>query len=181
MDADAHLTPIRARAMQFSHTGITITDAQTPDNPIIDCNPAFEVITGYTRAEVLGKNCRFLQHSDIDKRTVKLMRDAIKNQQHVTVVVKNYRKDNSMFWNELSISPVYNDDDVLTHFIGIQNNVTVRETTRLELAQQNSELSRVNAELRTKNQQQKDIDERINELLVQSHSHIRPEAPNDMR
>ena len=175
METDDNLTPLRARAMQFSHTGITITDANLPDNPIIDCNPAFEVITGYTRKEVLGKNCRFLQHSDADKPTKELMRKAIKNRQHVTVVIKNYRKDGSMFWNELSISPVYDDNDRLTHFIGIQNNVTVRETARLDLAQQNTELSEMNVELQNKNQQQKDIDERINELLKQSHSHIRPE------
>lgn len=174
MDTDADLMPLRARAMQFSHTGIIITDAKQPNNPIIDCNPAFEVITGYTRSEVLGKNCRLLQHDDVDKHTLKLMREAIKNQEHITVVVKNYRKDGSMFWNELSISPVYDDNDQLTHFIGIQNNVTVRETARLELAQQNSELSAMNVELHNKNQQQKDIDERINELLLQSHSHIRP-------
>jgi PAS domain S-box-containing protein len=176
MDADAALTPLRARAMQFSHTGITITDASLPDNPIIDCNPAFEVITGYTRAEVLGRNCRFLQGPDVDPATLKRMRQAIKNKEHITVVIKNYRKDGSMFWNELSISPVYNDSDQLTHFIGIQNNVTVRETARLEQAQQNNELNKLNAELQQKNQQQKDIDDRINELLIQSHSHIRPRS-----
>lgn len=164
--------------MQFSHTGIVITDAKLPDNPIIDCNPAFEVITGYTRAEVLGQNCRFLQQGDTDKKTLALMRAAIKNKQHVTVVIKNYRKDGSMFWNELSISPLYDDRDRLTHFIGIQNNVTVRETAQLELARENSELSRMNVELQHKNQQQKDIDDRINELLIQSHSHIRPAGPD---
>lgn len=159
--------------MQFSHTGIVITDAKLPDNPIIDCNPAFEVITGYTRTEVIGQNCRFLQHDDADKPTLKTIRDAIKNTRHVTVVIKNYRKDGSMFWNELSISPVYDDGGKLTHFIGIQNNVTLRETARLELAKQNTELGKMNAELQHKNQQQKDIDERINELLKQSHSLFR--------
>ncbi|HUC87377.1 MAG TPA: PAS domain-containing protein [Candidatus Saccharimonadales bacterium] len=161
--------------MQFSHTGITITDASLPDNPIIDCNPAFEVITGYSRREVLGKNCRFLQHDDVDQDTLGLIRKAINQQQHITVVIKNYRKDGSMFWNELSISPVYNAKNRLTHFIGIQNNVTVRETAQRELTQQNTELSKMNVELQSKNQQQKDIDDRINELLIQSHSHIRPD------
>ena len=162
--------------MQFSHTGILITAANRPDNPIIDCNPAFEVITGYKRHEVLGRNCRFLQGPDMDGAVRQRMRDAIKNEQHITVVIKNYRKNGSMFWNELSISPVYDAAGKLTHFIGIQNNVTVRETARLEQAQQNVELSKMNVELQHKNQQQKDIDERINELLQQSHSHIKPDS-----
>lgn len=156
--------------MEFSHTGIIITDANIPDNPIIDCNPAFEVITGYTRAEVLGKNCRLLQQGDAEKSALKLIRNAISTKQHLTVVIRNYRKDGSMFWNELSISPIYDDNDKLTHFIGIQNDVTVRETARLEMKKQNSELSRMNSELLHKNQQQKNIDERINELLIQSHT-----------
>lgn len=170
MDKDAELTPLRARAMQFSHTGIVITDARLPDNPIIDCNPAFEVITGYPRNEVIGRNCRFLQRHDNDKATLDLIRSAIETEQHVTVVIKNYRKDGTMFWNELSVSPVYDDTDRLSHFIGIQNNVTVRETARLELSKQNMVLSDMNDELLTKNQQQKDIDKRISDLLNQSHS-----------
>jgi PAS domain S-box-containing protein len=157
--------------MEFSHTGIAISDARLPDNPVIDCNPAFEVITGYSRDEVIGRNCRFLQREDADPATLKRIRSAIKKEQHITVVIKNYRKDGSPFWNELSISPVYNDDNQLTHFIGIQNNVTVRETAKLELDKQNNELGRMNLELRRKNQQQVDIDSRINELLKQSHTH----------
>lgn len=155
--------------MQYSHTGIVITDARKLDNPIIDCNPAFEVVTGYTRQEVLGKNLRFLQGEDTDRKTLERLRRAIEKADHITVVIKNYRKDGSVFWNELSVSPVY-DDGKLTHFIGIQNNVTVREAARLELAKRNEELSHINLELQSKRQQQKDIDARISELLKQSHS-----------
>jgi PAS domain S-box-containing protein len=169
-DTDAELTPLRARAVQYSHTGILITDARVSDNPIIDCNPAFEIITGYTRADVLGRNCRFLQHDDTDQKILGQLRSGIEKAEHVTVVIKNYRKDGSMFWNELSVSPVYDERGVLSHFIGIQNNVTVRETARLELAQKNTALSDMNAELQKKHQQQKDIDEMISDLLKQSHS-----------
>jgi PAS domain S-box-containing protein len=169
MNEDSELTPLRARAMQFSHTGIVITDARAKDNPIIDCNPAFEVITGYTRAEVLGRNARFLQQDDVDKEILDQLRAALERAQHITVVIKNYRKDGSTFWNELSVSPVYDEDDRLTHFIGIQNNVTVRETARLEQAKKHSELGNINAELQRKGQQQRDIDKLINDLLRQSH------------
>ena len=168
---DNSLMPLRARAMEFSHTGITISDAQLPDNPIVDCNSAFEVITGYSRDEVLGKNCRFLQHDDVDESTLNQIRSAIRQGKHLTVVIKNYRKDGIMFWNELSISPVYGDDGRLSHYIGIQNNVTVRETARMELKNQNHELNEMYSELSNKSKQQRDIDSRINELLRQSHSH----------
>ena len=168
---DRNLEPLRARAMEFAHTGIVITDAREPDHPIIDCNPAFEVVTGYSRTEVLGKNMRLLQREDADPQTLGAIRKALDKRQHITVVIKNYRKDGTPFWNELSISPIYDEHDQLTHFIGIQNNVTVRETARRELAEENSELSKMNDQLRHKAEQQTAIDTRINELLRQSHSH----------
>ena len=170
MSEKVDLVSLRARAMEFSHTGIIITDARLPDNPIIDCNPAFEVITGYSRKEVLGRNCRFLQGDDADQATIAAIRRAISHRQYITVVIKNYTKSGILFWNELSISPVFDRSDQLTHFIGIQNNVTVRETARLELAAEHTELSQMNNVLQQKVQQQKDIDARISELLKQSHS-----------
>jgi PAS domain S-box-containing protein len=165
----AELNTLRARAVQFSHTGIVITDAMKPGNPIIDCNPAFEIITGYAKSEIMGRNCNFLQHDDVDQSTLSEIRLAIVNQVHLTVIIKNYRKNGQMFWDELTISPVFNEHDKLTHFIGTQNNVTVRETARLEQSRQNLELSTLNDALRQKNQQQKAIDSRINDLLRQSH------------
>lgn len=163
-------TPLRALAMQFSHSGIVIADALAPDMPVIDCNPAFEVISGYKRDEVVGQNCRFLQQDDVDPKALEQIRRAIAGRVHTTVVIKNYRKNGTMFWNELSISPVYGREGELTHFIGIQNDVTVRETVQQELKKENAQLSKMNKELRMKNSQQKNIDDRINELLRQSNS-----------
>jgi PAS domain S-box-containing protein len=160
---------LRARAMQFARSGITITDTRLPDGPIIDCNPAFEVITGYTRAEVIGQNCRFLQNDDNNQPSLKLLREAIQEKKHITVVLRNYRKDGSMFWNELSISPIFDENNELTNFIGIQKDVTMRENFRHELEKQNSELSLLNTELKIRSQQQRDIESRINDLLKQSH------------
>src|ERR1035441_4353923 len=99
MDENSTLEPLRARAMEFAHTGIIITDATDPDNPVIDCNPAFEVVTGYSRQDVLGRNMRFLQRDKADKDALTAIRAAIKNQRHVMVVIRNFRKDGSMFWN----------------------------------------------------------------------------------
>ena len=167
---EQQLNPLRARAMQYAHTGIIITDATASDNPIIDCNQAFEVITGYPRSEVLGRNCRFLQGFEKDPTEMNILREAIKTERHITVILQNYRKDGTIFWNELSISPIYDDQGVLTNYIGIQNDVTVRENIREELLKQNHELGTLNTELQRQNQQQRDIDSRINDLLKQAHT-----------
>src|SRR5258708_1598731 len=95
MDENRVLEPLRARAMEFAHTGINITDALDPENPVIDCNPAFEVITGYSRSEVLGRNLRFLHRGQADADTLSEIRTAIKKQRHVTVIIRNFRKDGS--------------------------------------------------------------------------------------
>jgi PAS domain S-box-containing protein len=168
MDHEEYI-PLRALAMQFSHSGIVIADAQASDMPIIDCNPAFEVISGYRRAEVVGRNCRFLQHEDAEAESLTAIRKAVADRVHTTVIIKNYRKNGTMFWNELSISPVFGESGELTHFIGIQNDVTVRETVQRELRKENAQLSRMNRELVSKNQRQKNIDDRINEILRQSN------------
>jgi two-component system sporulation sensor kinase C len=107
-------------------SGITIADALRPDLPLTYVNPAFEAMTGYTFAEVQGTNCRFLQGNEPDQPAVLLIREAIRAQRHVTIVLKNFRKDGSPFWNELSLSPIRNLDGRLTHFVGIQSDVTAR-------------------------------------------------------
>ncbi len=107
-------------------SGITIADANAPDMPLTYVNPAFEVMTGYCMEDVLGKNCRFLQRDERDQPGVAEMREAIAQRRQITVVLRNYRKDGSSFWNELFISPIRNREGVLTHFVGIQNDVSAR-------------------------------------------------------
>ncbi len=123
------------RAITASPSGIIISDSTQPDCPIIYCNPAFERLTGYCEHEVLGINCRFLQGEDTDPRALTQIRTAIKKEQDCTVTLKNYRKDGSYFWNELSISPVRDPDGRLTHFIGIQTDVTARKQSEDALRQ----------------------------------------------
>ena len=115
------------RAVAAVRNGIIIADAQQPDYPIIYCNPAFEEITGYSQAEILGRNCRFLQGPATDPTVTVQIRDALQNGRECRVVLKNYRKDGTPFWNELTISPVRDDAGRLTHFVGIQNDITARK------------------------------------------------------
>ncbi len=115
------------RAIKASPSGIVISDFTQADCPIIYCNPAFERLTGYSQKEVLGRNCRFLQGEDTDKTELARIRHALVTRQDCIVTLKNYRKDGSYFWNELSISPVRDREGRLTHFIGIQTDITQRK------------------------------------------------------
>lgn len=115
------------RAVAASSNGIVITDPRRQDNPIIYVNPAFERTTGFPVEEVLGRNCRFLQGSDRDQPPLAELRDAIREGRECRVMLRNYRKNGEQFWNELYISPVYDEAGRLTNFIGVQNDVTERK------------------------------------------------------
>ena len=117
---------LRDQAMAASSVGIVIADARLPDMPLIYVNPAFEQITGYSDIEVLGYNCRFLQGAKTDRATVDVLRRAIKAGENCTVTLLNYRKDGEPFWNELTISPIYDEKKKLTHFVGVQSDVSRR-------------------------------------------------------
>jgi PAS domain S-box-containing protein len=110
--------------VQAVSTGIVITDAKLPDNPIIFANEAFYVMTGYGPEETVGFNCRFLQGTDARQKEVQVLRTAIKAGSHCKVVLRNYKKDGTLFWNELYVSPYFDDYGVLSNFIGIQHDVT---------------------------------------------------------
>lgn len=122
------------RAITSARNGVLITDANQPDNPIVYVNPAFERITGYSGEEVLGKNCRFLQGTDRDQPALDEVRAAIREGRECRVDVRNYRKDGTLFWQELSISPVRDERGNVTHFVGIQDDVTERKLAEARLA-----------------------------------------------
>jgi diguanylate cyclase (GGDEF)-like protein/PAS domain S-box-containing protein len=126
-----------ASAIANLTTGVVITAPSLPDNPIIFVNPGFTQITGYTAAEVMGKNCRFLQGEATDPVALQEMREALRSHRSYTCVLLNYRQDGSPFWNELTINPVLDGDGKLTNYIGLQNDVTARK--QVEAAQRESE------------------------------------------
>ena len=120
------------RAVAASSNGIVITDPNLADGPIIYVNPAFERTTGYSRDDVIGRNCRFLQDQDRDQPAVGELREAIEAGRECRVVLRNYKKDGTLFWNELYVSPVYDDEGRLTNFVGVQNDVTERKRAEEE-------------------------------------------------
>ena len=117
---------LKDRALDVAAEGITIADARLPARPLIYANNGFERLTGYPVAEVLGRNCRFLQGPDSDPAAVAEIRAAIAGQRECIVEILNYRRDGSSFWNRLSITPVRDESGVVTHYIGIQSDVTAR-------------------------------------------------------
>jgi|GEM_PF-1099855 len=117
---------LRDKAISAVQSGIIITDPNQPDNPIIFCNPGFEKISGYHIEEVLGRNCRFMQGPDTDNNTIAEIRQAINDKKHCSVILKNYRKDGTSFWNNLTISPIFNSRGSLINFVGIQSDITNR-------------------------------------------------------
>jgi PAS domain S-box-containing protein len=120
-------------ALSASISGIVITDYQLEDNPIIYCNRAFEDITGYSQEEILGKNCRFLQAENRGQIGRYKLQDALTAGTDCNVELVNYRKDGTMFYNELYVAPIRDHEGRITHFIGIQNDITVRKQKEITL------------------------------------------------
>ncbi len=114
------------RAVTASTNSIVITDPNRPDDPIVYVNPAFEETTGYAAGEALGRNCRFLQGEDRDQPALAGLKIAVREGRQCTVVLKNYRKDGTLFWNELSIYPVRDQGGRVANFVGVQNDITER-------------------------------------------------------
>lgn len=129
-----------AQAIEACNLGISISDAKDPTNPLIFINSGFKKITGYGE-EILGRNCRFLQGDETDKQAITDVRTAIANKSKFRVELINYRKDGSKFWNSLQISPVFDNNQKLIAFVGIQQDVTERiEINKaLELAKHQAE------------------------------------------
>jgi diguanylate cyclase (GGDEF)-like protein/PAS domain S-box-containing protein len=128
------LLRLRERALHAASNGILITRCAGRDNPIEYVNPAFERITGYSAAESLGRDSRFMAAPGLDDEERGQLRDAISERREVNVIFRNLRKDGTLFWNELSITPVLDDQGVATHYIGVINDVTAvkQRTSHLE-------------------------------------------------
>ena len=128
-DEMAEWRELKDRALDVAAEGVTIASARTPDRPLIYANKGFERMTGYSVMDVLGRNCRFLQGPDTDPATVAEIRSALAESRECVVEILNYRKDRTTFWNRLSITPVRDSLGEVTHFIGVQSDVTGRRET----------------------------------------------------
>lgn len=114
--------------------GITVADPSQPDNPIIQVNDGFCELTGYEREEILGRNCRFLQGEATREEPVAKMREAIAAEDPVTVELRNYRKDGSMFWNRVTIIPIRSNSGTVTYYFGYQQDISSEKRYEQDLS-----------------------------------------------
>jgi PAS domain S-box-containing protein len=123
-DTQSHDDAFYTRAVLATDLSFTISDVRLPDDPLVWVNPAFERITGYRAEDALGRNCRFLQGEATDRPTARRLGAAIRSRARTTERLLNYRADGTAFWNEISISPVFDADRECTHYVGVQADVT---------------------------------------------------------
>jgi PAS domain S-box-containing protein len=123
---------LKSKAIESTSCGVVISDFTQKDNPLIYVNAGFENMTGYSRDEVIGKNCRFLQGDYTDQPQLDIIRHALKSGKDCKVILRNFRKDGTMFYNELCLSPVHDENGKVTNYIGVQTDVTEREISLLE-------------------------------------------------
>lgn len=107
-----------------SSQALTLSDVRTPGAPLVYVNKGFEKMTGYERKDVIGRNCRFLQGPHTSPDSVARMRAAIENGESLLIDVLNYRKNGTSFWNRLSLEPVADPSGRITHYIGLQSDIT---------------------------------------------------------
>lgn len=134
--------------VENAQDGIVVSEKEGNDTILIYVNPAFEQLTGYSADEILYQDCRFLQGEDREQESIKLIREAIDGKEPVRTILKNYRKDGSIFWNELSVTPFYDEVDGLEYFIGIQKDVTNEVNLREALEEANERIAQLEAEVK---------------------------------
>ncbi len=122
------------RAVEATDNGIVISDALHADLPVVYVNPAFEDITGYDQDEIIGRNCRLLQGDDRQQLAIAELREALESGGEARVLLRNYRKDGALFWNDLHIAPVRDEAGTLTHYVGVLRDTSERQRYEEQLA-----------------------------------------------
>nr|AML78901.1 putative LOV domain-containing protein [Pseudolycopodiella caroliniana] len=122
-----------------------LADPNLPDMPIVHASDLFLHLTGYSREEVVGRNCRFLQGPGTDPKSVQEIRESIKHSKPCSVRILNYRKDKQAFWNFLHVAPVRNADGKVSYFVGVQLDVTLIETPEHERESRSAHLKQLGA------------------------------------
>nr|AML78634.1 putative LOV domain-containing protein [Kigelia africana] len=157
-----------ATTLERIEKNFVITDPRLPDNPIIFASDSFLELTEYTREEILGRNCRFLQGPETDQATVSKIRDAIREQREITVQLINYTKSGKKFWNLFHLQPMRDQKGELQYFIGVQLDGSdhvepLRNRLSERTEQQSAKLVKATAE---------NVDEAVREL---PDANLRPE------
>lgn len=134
VEKDPGLIPqILTSILDSTNNGITLADPDQDDMPIVYANRSFETMTGYTQAEIIGRNCRFLQGPDREQEARFSLRRAIDARQAIDVDIRNYRKNGEMFHNHLALTPLFDHEGRLLYYLGVQYDVTAQTLAEQEI------------------------------------------------
>jgi diguanylate cyclase (GGDEF)-like protein/PAS domain S-box-containing protein len=135
-------TDLLRRAVTASTESLVIADARQPDMPLVYVNPAFERLNGYRAEEALGRNCRFLHRDDVRQSALDTVREALRASTSCEALLRNYRKDGTLFWNQLSLSPMLDSNGRITHVMGTLNDVSERVRAEQRLLEKQRQLEK---------------------------------------
>jgi len=135
---------LKNRAMDEAPLGITIADMTEPDQPLVYINDGFERMTGYDESYAIGRNCRFLQGPETSDEARAEFRAAVEENEAAQVVIQNYRKGGELFWNEVTLAPIFDDDGEVPYYVGFQQDVTLRKEYEDRLESQRDDLDILN-------------------------------------
>jgi two-component system cell cycle response regulator len=135
-------TDLLRRAVTASTESLVIADARQPDMPLVYVNPAFERLTAYRAEEALGRNCRFLHRDDVRQSALDTVREALRAGTSCEALLRNYRKDGTLFWNQLSLSPMLDANGRITHVMGTLNDVSERVRAEQRLLEKQRQLEK---------------------------------------
>lgn len=146
IEKDPNLIPqILSTILDSTNNGITLADPDIEDMPIVYANKSFETMTGYAQAEIIGRNCRFLQGTDRDQAARFRLRKAIDERLKVEVDIHNYKKSGEMFHNHLALTPLFDNENRLLYYLGVQYDITMQIEAANELARLGQRLGELGA------------------------------------
>ncbi|MFI3197862.1 MAG: PAS domain-containing protein [Methylococcaceae bacterium] len=142
VEKDSGLIPqILSAILDECVNGVTLADPDLEDSPIVYANKAFERLTGYNQEETVGYNCRFLQGEDRDQEARYQIAEAMKNHESVEVTLRNYKKDGTLFFNRLKITPLFDKKNRVIYYLGVQYDITNQVNATNEIKELNDLLN----------------------------------------
>lgn len=146
VEKDPDLIPqILSTILDSTNNGITLADPDIADMPIVYANKSFETMTGYTQDEIIGRNCRFLQAADRDQASRMILRKAIEERLPVEVDIRNYKKSGEMFYNHLVLTPLFDAENRLLYYLGVQYDITMQVEAAQEIERLKGKLAELAA------------------------------------
>ncbi len=143
-EKDSGLIPqILTKVLDSCVNGVTLSDPDIEDMPLVYANKAFETVTGYSNEETIGRNCRFLQGTDRDQPEVSKLREAIENKQEIGVTLRNYKKSGELFYNHLEMTPLFDPNGNLLYYLGVQFDITTQIRAAEEIKVLTSRLNKL--------------------------------------